>query len=299
MIRLISFASIVALCLSRMSTVVSAQTAIFSAETGVSTSSPCPSFCGGAGGAFDSDFDGGIGLTMSSSSLNNVDGSGQALSELNGQMELPVLKVDAFSHEQALPQRSSRVGAQAFGLQGFYAAGSSYSLDINLTGIANDVPEPSPNVFNEDGSVVAHVMIIRDNDPNSDISFTSHYPTMKFELIPGSDLEILADSVNVAGQATLVIPPDNTVHNVSTTLTAADLNFNDLIYVWTDLNASGTRGGFGDAFSTLTMQFQNSQGLSHTPHPPVPEPSALALGLLSVCPLLLHRRGQLRSALSC
>ena len=261
---------------------VSAQTAVFSAETSVSTISPCPSFCGGIGGATDFDFDGGIGMTVSSSSLNNVDGNGQAMADLNGPTDLPILRTEAFSHAQALPQRSSRVGSQAFGLQGFYVTGTSYSLDITLTGIANDVPEPSPTVFNEDGSAVANVMIIRDNDPSSDINFTSHYPTMKFELIPGTDLEILADAVTPIGASSLVIPPDNTVHSVSETLTVTGLAYGELIYVWADVFTSGTRGGFGDAFNTLTMSFQDPTGLSHTPPPAIPEPYTCMMMLVGL-----------------
>lgn len=261
-----------------------AQTATFAVETGVSTISPCPSFCGGSGGAFDSDIDVGVGLTTSMSSLNNADGMGNAQAELLGPGELPILKAEAYSHVEALPQRSSRVAAQAFGLQGFYVSDSSISLDVTLSGIANDVPNVAA-VFNEDASLTAHVMIIRDNDPSSEISFTSHYPTMKFENIPGSpDLELLADAVTGSGAASLVIPPDNTVHSVSTTLTAAGLNYGDLIYVWAEVSASGTRGGFADGFDTLTMQFQGSPMLSHDPLPPVPEP---ATGWLMVGGLLL------------
>ncbi len=261
-------AALPALCLFLTGNPALAATAIFATETDVTTLSPCPSFCGGFGGAFDSDSDGGEGFVTSYSSLNNADGDGQARAELNGPTELPVLNAEAFSHAEVLPQRSSRVDANAFGLQGFYVGGTSYALDITLSGIANDVPEPNPSVFNEDGSVVAHVMIIRDNDPGSDISFTSHYPTMKFELIPGSgDLEILADAVDGLGQATLVIPPDNTMHTVTTTLTISNLVPNELIYVWAGLTASGTRGGFGDSFSTLTMAFQDPAGLSHNPIP--------------------------------
>ena len=266
----------------------SAQTAIFSAETSVSTISPCPSFCGGFGGASDFDSDGGIGMTVSTSSLHNVDGDGEARAELIGSSDLPVLRAEAYSHAEALPVRSSRVAAQAFGLQGFYVTGSSYTLDITLTGIANDVPEPNASVFNEDGDAVAHVMIIRDNDPSTDINFTSHYPTMKFELIPGSDLELLVETFGGTGQ-TLVIPPDNTVHSVSDTLTVTGLTHGELIYVWADLVTSGTRGGFGDSFSTLSMEFEDPTGLSHTPPPPIPEPGTLALLALGV-PLLARRR---------
>lgn len=289
MSKLFYLVSISALFLSQMPSTSSAQTAIFAAETRVSTISPCPSFCGGPGGASEFDSDGGQGLTTSFSSLNNVDGDGQALADLSGPTDLPILKAEAFSHVQALPVRSSGVGAQAFGLQGFYVGATSYSLDITLSGIANDVPEPTAGDFNEDGNATAHVMIIRDNDPSSDISFTSHYPTMKFEVIDGNELELLADAVNDVGQQTLTIPPDNTVHSVSTTLDVTGLTPGELIYVWADVVVSGTRGGFGDAFDTLTMQFQNSQGLSHTPT--IPEPSTLALGLATTVALIFNRRG--------
>ncbi|MCA9261320.1 MAG: hypothetical protein KDA61_19025, partial [Planctomycetales bacterium] len=171
---------------------------------------------------------------------------------------------------------------QAFGLQGFYVTQSSYTLDVTLSGIAYDAPEPSSTVFNEDGSVVAHVMLLRDNDPSSDISYTSHYATMKFELIPGSDVEILSESLDGSGAAALVIPPDNVVHSVSATLNVAGLTPGELIYVWADLNASGTRGGFGDAYSTLTMSFQDPTGLSHTPIPNVPEPTSGLLWLIGL-----------------
>lgn len=249
------------------------QTAVFTVQTGVSTSYPCPSFCGGPGSRFDSDFDGGIGFTSSFSSLDNIDGIGKAQATLDTQMELPILKAEAFS------QSNSRAASQAFGMQGFYVSSSQYSLDITLSGIAMDNPAPGSNA---DGSVMANVMIFRDNDPDSDVVPTSHYPTMKFEVIPGSDdLELLADAVDGSGLAILSIPPDSTAHSLSTTLTISNLGINDLIYVWAVVIASGTRGGFGDAFDTLTMEFQNSQGLSHTPHSVVPEPTTLILMLLA------------------
>ena len=271
-----------ALSMGLLQVAVSAQTAVFSAETSVSTISPCPSFCGGFGGESEFDSDGGIGITVSTSSLNNDDGNGQAMADLNGPTDLPILRAEAFSHAEALPQRSSRVASQAFGLQGFYVTGTSYSLDITLTGIANDVPEATPTEFNEDGQASAHVMIIRDNDPSSDINFTNHYPTMKFELIPGTDLEILADAVTPIGAQSLVIPPDNMVHSVSETLTVTGLAYGELIYIWADVLTSGTRGGFGDAFNTLTMSFQDPTGLSHTPPPAIPEPYTCVMTLVGL-----------------
>lgn len=270
-----------------LSSDVSAQTAVFATETSVSTSSPCPSFCGGPGGQFNFDSDGGAGMTTSMSSLNNVDGDGQALAQLNGQVQLPTLKADAFSNAQTGSQRSSRVTSQAFGLQGFYTSGDSYTLNVSLSGMAFDAPGTS----NEDGSVTARLMLIRDNDPSTPIDFTSDYGTMKFEVIPGSgDLEILAESIDGIGLSTLVIPPDGSQRTVTDSLTASDLDFNDLIYVWSTVTASGTRGGFGDSFSTLTMQFTDPSGLSSDPLPPIPEPSTLVLGLLALAAMASQTR---------
>jgi hypothetical protein len=209
-------------------------------------------------------------MTSSTSSLNNIDGLANAFSSLDGPTELPILRAEAFS------QSNSSASAQAFGMQGFYVDGSEYSLDLTLSGIAMDNPAPGSNA---DGSVVANVMIFRDNDPSSDVFPTSHYATMKFEVIPLSgDLELLADA-SEGGLAILTIPGDNLAHSVSTTLTVTDLQVNDLIYVWANVIASGTRSGFGDAFDTLTMEFQSSQGLSHSPHPTIPEPASAILML--------------------
>ncbi|MCA9242030.1 MAG: PEP-CTERM sorting domain-containing protein [Planctomycetales bacterium] len=279
MIRKCAVLVSLAIMLGQASTTATAQTAVVAASTGVSTIAPCPSFCGGSGGVFDSDIDGGVGFIVSQSSLDNAQGIGNAYADLSGPIDLPLLRAESYSNP------NSRVSSQAFGMQGFYVTGSEYSLDVALAGIAFDAPSV-PGVSNEDGSAVAHVMIFRDNDPSTPVAPFSDYGTMRFEVIPGTgDLELLADAVEPSGLATLSITPDNQVHIVGTTLTATGLLPNDLIYVWANLSTSGTRGGFGDAFDTLTMQFQNPQGLSHTPHPSVPEPASyvlLGLGALAL-----------------
>lgn len=271
MTRLCAVLIALAIFLWQAPSFANAQTAVVAASTGVTTIAPCPSFCGGAGSVFDSDIDGGVGLDFSESSLNNAQGTGMARADLTGPFDLPVLRAESYSNPNA------RVGSQAFGMQGFYVTQSEYTLDVALAGIALDVPEVA-GAFNADGRAFAQVMIFRDNDPSTDVSPSGDYGTMKFEVIPGTgDLELLADAVEPNGLATLTITPDNQVHIVGTTLTVSGLQFNDLIYVWAELVTSGTRGGFGDAFNTLDMQFVNPQGLSHTPHPPVPEPASLLL----------------------
>lgn len=241
------------------------------AQTGVITHSPCPSFCGGPGGTFLSDFDGGVGFTTSFSSISNSDGNAQARADLNGPTELPVLRAQGFS------QANSRATGEAVGMQGFFyngAGSGTYNLDVVLTGIAND-PNPSPTTT--DGNVSAHVLIFRDNDPTTATDFSTDYSTLKFEILSLSgELEELAD----AGQ-TLTIVPDNLVHSVPTTLSISGLNTGDLIYVWASLIGSGTRSGFGNGFSTLNLAFQDPSGLSHSA---VPIPAA---GLLFAPALLM------------
>ena len=244
------------------------------AQTGVVTHFPCPSFCGGPGSRFASDLDGGLGFTTSFSSLNNIDGSGQARADLNGPTSLPVLRAMGIS------QANSNATGQAVGMQGFFYNGvgsGAYMLDVHLLGIAND-PNPSP--FETDGRLFAQVLVFRDNNPGTDTGYSTDYSTLKFEIIPfEGDLDELAD----AG-TTLEITPDNVIHSVATTLSVSGLSGGDLIYVWASLVGTGTRGGFGNGFSTLNLEFQDATGLT-----PVPVPAAWAL-FASAALLGLRRR---------
>lgn len=74
-----------------------AQAATWGAEVGVSSISPCPSFCGGLGGMFDFAFDGGEFSSTAFTTLNNTDGDGQASANLSGPNTLPVLGAEGFS----------------------------------------------------------------------------------------------------------------------------------------------------------------------------------------------------------
>jgi hypothetical protein len=254
--------AVAALALASIPSLASAA-AVQAVVTGVSTSFPCPSFCGGAGARFFGDAGGGVGFTTSHTAVNNIDGIAQAQADLNGLVELPVLRAQAFG----LPNAGAT--AQAAGMQGFYYDGSgsgTYQLDIALSGIVNN---PSVVPGRQDGSLTANVFIFRDNDPSTDTPYSNSYGSFLFEIIPSSsDLEVLTDA------GLLQIAPDNVQHTVSTSLSVSGLNPGDLIYVWAQVQASGLRGGSGDGYDTMTMQFQNASGLSHSP---VPIPGAFAL----------------------
>jgi hypothetical protein len=231
----------------------------FAVQTATSTGYPCPSFCGGPGGRFDFDGDGGIGFTSSASSLSNIDGNARAEAQLTGPTSLPVLRAEAFSNA------NSSAGASAAGMQRFWLGDGSldsYTLTAALTG-------------NATGNVEANVILFRDNDPDSPAPFHPDYGTFRFEVLAGNDdLEILA-------LATLTLPATGAAESASAELQAEGLSFGDLVYVWADLNAFGIRGSYGDAFNTLNLEFSNAAGLSQT-RPPIPEPGTwgmLALGL--------------------
>lgn len=239
-----------------------AQTA-FAAQTGVSAISPCPSFCGGPGGQFESDSDGGEGFTSSASALSNVDGNGRAEAMLNGLVGLPVLRAEAF----ASPSRSSRVQSTATGMQGFYVGLgglSSYSLELALTGQAT-------------GTVHADVLVFRDTDPLSQPFFTSDRGTMEFEVIKLSpDLEMLQTY-------TMALPGTGNPLSVLGGFDIEDVAVGDLFYIWARLTAIGLNGTYGDAFNTLNLSYADATGLSQLA--PVPEPGAwmmFAAGLLAV-----------------
>ena len=239
-----------------------AQTA-FAAQTSISTISPCPSFCGGPGGQFDFDSDGGEGFTSSQSSLTNPDGSGRAEAVLTGPVALPVLRAEAF----ASTVRSSEVQASAAGMQGFHVGADglpSYSLALALTGQAT-------------GKVQADVLVFRDLDPGSLPSFTADRSSMEFEVIP------LTGDLELVHSLTLALPADGTARSTDATLDIDGLATGDLFYVWARLSAQGRNGTYGDAYNTLHLSFTDATGLSQTA--PVPEPGTwlmLAAGLAAL-----------------
>ena len=235
----------------------------FAASTAVSTISPCPSFCGGPGGQFGSDIDGGEGFSSSMSSLTNIDGNGRAEATLSGQVGLPVLRAEAFGSAT----RSSQVQATAAGMQAFYVGQGGlpeYALNLALTGQAT-------------GTVRADVLVFRDTDPSSQPFFSTDRGTMQFEVIPSeSDLEIV-------GELSLALPASGTAQSVLASIYIEDLAVGDLFYVWAHLSATGRNGTYGDAFNTLNLSYTDATGLSQLA--PVPEPEAwmmLGAGLMVI-----------------
>lgn len=262
----------VALGLGAASGGAAAQTT-FAAQTGVSSISPCPSFCGGPGSQFGSDFDGGAGFATSQSALSNIDGNGRAEVTLTGPVSLPILRAEAFAD----PLRSSQLQASATGMQGFYVGAgglSTYTLELALTGQAT-------------GSVRADVLVFRDLDPLSPAQFSSDVGTMEFEVIA------LSSDLQLVDRATLSLTANGSAQSVPGALDIDALSVGDLFYVWAKLSATGRNGTYGDAFNTLNLSYTDATGLSQLA--PVPEPGAWIMFAAGLAMLAARRRSADRS----
>lgn len=243
----------------------------FGAFAGISTISPCPSFCGGSGTHTDFSADGGEGFANAATDINNVEGSGTAAASLTGSTLLPVLGVLADSNPNARVT-SQGVGYNAYTFTSTTAA--TISLNVVLEGSATAAAV-------NDASGRASVAVIKGDD----LPFSTSYGTLVFEIVPGSpELELL-------GTVELFLPV-----NVGNTTVTGNIPINlapgDKFFVWASLSGSGVREGIVDADNTLTMQFSDASGIN-----PVPEPATAWLLLLSIGCVLL-RRSKLSSVAS-
>lgn len=231
---------------------LSAQAATWGVEVGVSTLSPCPSFCGGPGGAFGFSEDGGEFSTSAFATLANNDGDGQATASLSGPSMLPVLGAEGFSGA------NSRTDASAVGMLGYTYTGqnrTSISLDIRLDGKSGGPPA-------DPGWVNSNVAVVRGNVTY----FSTHYATFIYEIVPGTP------GLSLMGESSMTLSTDGSLDQQSDSI-ALVLEPGDVFFVWAGVNAGGIRGGYGDAFSTLSMSFSDPAGINTA----VPVPAAIWL----------------------
>jgi len=225
----------------------------------VSTISPCPSFCGGPGGASAFDQDGGEGLTSSFASLNNVDGDGRAQTVVIGQSLLPELSAEAFSNAESFPTRSSRVIGEAVGMQQYIYSGPA---DIVTMSALFD------GSISGEASITGALVVARAQN-GADVPLTRDFGTLVFEILAlDDDLESLGEDRSILGATGSDL--------LSVTFNVSD---GDSIFIWASLIANGVRGGIADAFNTMTLAFDDPSGF--TPQlgqvNPVPLPAALWL----------------------
>ena len=240
--------------------------ALQAARVGLSTISPCPSFCGGSGGMSDFASDGGVGATSAATSLSNNDGNAAGSASLSGQLLLPIVGSEAFSNT------NSRAGASATGLNSYNYDGASsttISLDFVFDGTA------SAPVLN-DAEAVASVVIMK----GADFPFSTDYGTLVFEEIA------LNPDVDLVGNQRRFLTVNGGQQSLDGNI-SIDLDPGDRIGIWAQVLTGGTRGGSADALNTLISTFSDPTGLTPTI---VPSPSSAALISVALLALGLRRK---------
>ncbi len=248
----------------------SAQAATWGAQTDISMITPCPSFCGGSGGQSSFSSDGGEFSSSAFTTLAGFGGTGQATANLNGPTLLPVLGAEGFSGQ------NSRTGSSAVGMHGYAysgAAPTTISLDIQLDGERGGTSDPT------DAFVRSNVAVIL-GDVND---FVTDWSTFIFEVVP------LTPGLTELGRSSLSLDLNAGQQTRSDSIEFT-LNPGDEIFIWAGLEAGGTRGGFGDAFNTLTMSYSDDTGITPTSVVPVPAAAWLfASGLFGLIAIAWRR----------
>ncbi|MEQ8232154.1 MAG: hypothetical protein RLW61_09200 [Gammaproteobacteria bacterium] len=255
------------------------QAAVVAAESGVTTHSPCPSFCGGSGSQFASDFGGGEGFDYSYSAIANGDGNARAEAAVSGPGIPQIsLRVEAFS------SANSRASANASAMRKYLYSGptSNIVLSIGLDGALVDGSQPP------DAYLRANVMAVVARD----LDFYGDYGTFAYEIIPGTPDANIVDEVELDFYRLGLVGLGTQTVNSQLAFTLED---GDSLYLWASLVGYGTRGGSADAFNTLGMAFTEGN-LAGIAAAPVPLPAPLVLLGSALLAGLTRRRRALSRA---
>ncbi|WDE00180.1 PEP-CTERM sorting domain-containing protein [Thalassomonas actiniarum] len=224
------------------------------------TASNCSSACTTAnGGDIINTNDGG--LSSGSAYVSEVSyGYSQAYAALDGASYLPTLKVEASSDEQ------KGGNAEAFAMQHYSYTGTeatTIDLDINLHG--------SVGINNNDGysnnSLRADVAVFIGDS----LEWSTDIATLYYELASGMEKD----------KTTLYINSGNDVNNLDSL--SFDLQPGESFFVVASMRAK-SRNGYADAWNTLSLNFEDDNGLvaASAGIVPVDVPEPTSLGMLGL-----------------
>ena len=234
------------------------------------------------------------GGVMQSSASSTIDtnpplGHAQAYAELNPAtgVAIPVLKAESFSDSE-----DGGAAASAFAVEAYTnTSGStqSYALDFLLDAVVAD--STTLSLLDQGTTVVAGGFVVKAD--SGLYSFSSDFETVIANLLRQSliTLEVIATDLLTA------LPNGGVPQNLQDTVNF-DLADGESAYVLAFLTAQAMRDlSSADAFSTLTVEFQDPIGLvsaSNSGSTEVPEPGSLGLMALGAILTLAARRSRRR-----
>lgn len=227
----------------------------YAAVVELSTTSPCPSFCGPNPTTLREN-DGGEFALNANTTISNGFGSGAGFAMLDGSSLLPVLGAEAFSNA------NTRSRAVATGVQSYMYTGAT-TTSISLTYTFEGVLDYAVG-SNQDAEIGSRIGIVRGGIPDGD--FITDFPTLFFEILD-SNPNVSVIQLDNFGLT------QNTADPGPISFTSSiffDLNPGDVISVAAQLVAQAERGGSADALSTLTMEFSDDSNLVAIGVVPVP-----------------------------
>jgi hypothetical protein len=255
------FSSIILTAIAAIAVPQQASAAFFAAKTAVSTISPCPSYCGGPGAIFEYDIDGGVGVGSSQSLVPaGVNGTGASAAHLNGGgLALPTLGADAFS------EADSRVSANGAAMNSYTYSGAPSTFTM-LTTLHGHVTN---GTHAYDGNLSSNLEVVMAND----LDFASDFGTFHYEIVPLTPGATSLGTSSINFRALNLV--DSGPQSVTDSLTFT-LEDGDMIFIWSNLLATGTRSGVAVGGHTFTAEFTagNVDGLTPSY---VPVPAAVYL----------------------
>lgn len=249
-------------CLISLSSIHLAEAAILNQwGTVVNTSiADCPSFS--CTNFNFGPFDGGLGFDNVASQMTEIRGNAKSEASLTGSASTPVLRAEAFARVDKAVFNPDKRGAfaSAFGVQGYTYSGTDTTLNLDAT-LVGSLFDPD----NSDWARIRGVVAVFQTDPfefqSDEAALVAELGAQYAQTTGGTDARMQFDLLSTGSIAQM--------QSIS-----FDVTDGDQFYVWAWLRAGATSSnsasGSAEAFNSLTMTFQDANGLQAASAVPVP-----------------------------